>query len=83
LSLSARETLFHAANAALEGTVRASGMAMRDDSGTYWAGRMNDGKLGDRRAGVVWHTQGSGKIYSMLFFCCARGAASFRADWLR
>jgi len=54
---------FHAANAAVEETVRASGMAVRDDSGTYWAERMNGGKLGDRRAGVVWHMQGSGKNY--------------------
>jgi type I restriction enzyme R subunit len=30
----------------------------RDESGTYWAGRMHGGKPGDRRAGVVWHTQG-------------------------
>src|SRR5208283_1620066 len=26
------------------------------------------GKPGDRRAGVVWHTQGSGKSFSMLFY---------------
>jgi len=26
------------------------------------------GKPGDRRAGVVWHTQGSGKSFSMLLF---------------
>ena len=31
-------------------------------------GRMHDGKPGDRRAGVVWHTQGSGKSLSMLFY---------------
>jgi type I restriction enzyme R subunit len=63
---------FHAVNAAVEETVRASGMAerhlLRGDVGTYWAGRMRGGKPGDRRAGVVWHTQGSGKSYSMLFF---------------
>ncbi len=64
---------FHAVNAAVEETVRASGMsetgnAVRDDAGTYWAGRMHGGKPGDRRAGVVWHTQGSGKSFSMLFF---------------
>src|SRR5450756_803749 len=29
---------------------------------------MHGGKPGDRRAGVVWHTQGSGKSFSMLFF---------------
>jgi type I restriction enzyme R subunit len=63
---------FHAVNAAVEETVRASSMAedgmAKDQSGTYWAGRMHGGKPGDRRAGVVWHTQGSGKSFSMLFF---------------
>ena len=63
---------FHAVNVAVEETVRASGMAeesiVSEDSGTYWAGRMHSGKPGDRRAGVVWHTQGSGKSFSMLFF---------------
>jgi type I restriction enzyme, R subunit len=63
---------FHAVNAAVEETVRASGMkapgAVRDDLGRYWAGRMHGGKPGDRRAGVVWHTQGSGKSLTMLFF---------------
>ena len=29
---------------------------------------MHGGKPGDRRAGVVWHTQGSGKSFSMLFY---------------
>jgi type I restriction enzyme, R subunit len=62
---------FHAVNAAVEETVRASGMAGSGccaSKGTYWAGRMHGGKPGDRRAGVVWHTQGSGKSFSMLFF---------------
>ncbi|MBK9447519.1 MAG: type I restriction endonuclease subunit R [Betaproteobacteria bacterium] len=63
---------FHAVNAAVEETVRASGMAeknqLRQDTGTYWAGSMHGGKPGDRRAGVVWHTQGSGKSFSMLFY---------------
>ena len=63
---------FHAVNAAVEETVRASGInvasAVRDEQGRYWAGRMHGGKPGDRRAGVVWHTQGSGKSFTMLFF---------------
>jgi len=63
---------FHAVNAAVEETVRASGMAdhgqLHEGRGTYWAGRMHGGKPGDRRAGVVWHTQGSGKSFSMLFY---------------
>lgn len=63
---------FHAVNAAVEETVRASGMAesgrIREERGTYWAGEMHGGRPGDRRAGVVWHTQGSGKSFSMLFY---------------
>ena len=63
---------FHAVNAAVEETVRASGMrggaAARRTTGGYWAGRMHGGQPGDRRAGVVWHTQGSGKSFSMLFY---------------
>jgi type I restriction enzyme R subunit len=64
---------FHAVNAAMQETVRASGltdsaMIVAEDEGQYWAGRMHGGKAGDRRAGVVWHTQGSGKSFSMLFY---------------
>jgi type I restriction enzyme, R subunit len=64
---------FHAVNAAVAETVRASGMAksadaVRDGSGKYEVERMHGGMPGDRRAGVVWHTQGSGKSYSMLFY---------------
>ena len=63
---------FHAVNVAVEETIRASGMhgtgELAVERGTYWAGRMHDGKPGDRRAGVVWHTQGSGKSFTMLFF---------------
>jgi type I restriction enzyme R subunit len=60
---------FHAVNAAVEETVRASGG--RTDPGYHaprLAVRPNDGKPGDRRVGVVWHTQGSGKSFSMLFY---------------
>ena len=66
---------FHAVNAAVEETLRAS-LAPEDpiatgtvrEDGGYWAGKMHGGKPGDRRAGVVWHTQGSGKSFTMLFF---------------
>ena len=62
----------HAVNAAVQETIRAIGMgkpgAVREAAGTYWAGHMPGGKAGDRRAGVVWHTQGSGKSFSMLFY---------------
>ncbi len=70
---------FHAVNAAVEETVRASAMEKakadvnavdlaKEELGKYWVGRMHDGKPGDRRAGVVWHTQGSGKSLTMLFY---------------
>lgn len=63
---------FHAVNAAIEETVRASGMESlgigEPPLGRHWAGKMLGGKPGDRRAGVVWHTQGSGKSFTMLFF---------------
>jgi type I restriction enzyme R subunit len=61
---------FHAVTAAVEETVRASGLSEKGvvHEGAFWSGRQPGGKLGDRRAGVVWHTQGSGKSFSMLFF---------------
>jgi type I restriction enzyme R subunit len=63
---------FHAVNAAVAETVRASGMAdgqrAREGDGTYRVGSPPDAKPGDRRAGVVWHTQGSGKSLTMLFY---------------
>ena len=36
--------------------------------GGYETGRQPGGKLGDRRIGVVWHTQGSGKSLTMAFY---------------
>jgi len=63
---------FHAVNAAVEETLRASSASHEtsrvQEDGGYWSGRMHGGKPGDRRAGVVWHTQGSGKSFSMLFY---------------
>ena len=63
---------FHAVNAAVEETIRATGREksppVRETPGHYWAGRMHGGKEGDCRVGVIWHTQGSGKSLSMLFY---------------
>jgi len=63
---------FHAVNAALDETVRASAISeaaiAREASEPYRAGRPSVGRTGDRRVGVVWHTQGSGKSFTMLFF---------------
>ena len=66
---------FHAVNAAVEETVRASGMrfdgTVHHEDGAYWAGRMHGGQAGDRRAGVVWHTQGSGQELLHALLCRA------------
>ncbi len=64
---------FHAVKTAVTETVRASQDVrertdMVAEEREFWAGSMRDGKPGDRRAGVVWHTQGSGKSLSMLFY---------------
>src|SRR5205809_579880 len=51
---------FHAVKAAVDETIRATAKdRAAEPIGTYWAGKMQGGKEGDRRVGVVWHTQGS------------------------
>ena len=42
-----------------------------EEGGRYEAGRKPGGELGDRRIGVVWHTQGSGKSLTMAFYAGA------------
>lgn len=62
---------FHAVNAALDETLRASVVAagvVKEPGGTYHTGRPRDAEPGDRRVGVVWHTQGSGKSLTMAFY---------------
>jgi type I restriction enzyme R subunit len=60
---------FHAVKAAVDETLRATAKdRVAETPGTYWAGKMEGGKEGDRRVGVIWHTQGSGKSLSMLFY---------------
>src|SRR5215831_7038670 len=66
---------FHAVNVALEETLRAAvlpdGTARRgfaEETGRYDASPMVGGAAGDRRVGVVWHTQGSGKSLTMAFY---------------
>ena len=41
---------------------------VRDVQGRYESGRRSGGEAGDRRIGVVWHTQGSGKSLTMAFY---------------
>jgi len=64
---------FHAVNVALEETLRAAQAAATDHRttegpGRYEAGTSPGGDPGDRRVGVVWHTQGSGKSLTMAFY---------------
>jgi type I restriction enzyme R subunit len=62
---------FHAVNFAVEQTLRAAGrkrVRAGEPEGRYESGRQAGGEPGDRRVGVVWHTQGSGKSLSMAFY---------------
>jgi type I restriction enzyme R subunit len=63
---------FYAVNAAVEETLRAAQSLVTDrvaePPGRYEAGRQPGGEPGDRRVGVIWHTQGSGKSLTMAFY---------------
>lgn len=59
---------FHAVNRAVEETLRATGLSTT--SRHQVSGRPG-GEVGDHRAGVIWHTQGSGKSLTMVF-CAGR-----------
>lgn len=59
---------FHAVNVAMEETLRAALLEISEGRGTYAAGHQPGGDAGDRRVGVVWHTQGSGKSLTMAFY---------------
>jgi type I restriction enzyme R subunit len=61
---------FHAVQVAVAETLRAAELYRAGDAadGRYEAGRRAGGQPGDRRIGVVWHTQGSGKSLTMVFY---------------
>ncbi len=63
---------FHAVNVAVAETLRAARRAAEhraaDVLGHYKSGHQPGGEPGDRRVGVVWHTQGSGKSLTMAFY---------------
>jgi len=59
---------FHAVNIAVEETLRAAQRVAAQPLGRYDAGQRPGGEPGDRRVGVVWHTQGSGKSLTMAFY---------------
>ena len=67
---------FHAVRVAVRETLRAAelhrvGPAIAEGGGRYEAGRRPGGEPGDRRIGVVWHTQGAGKSLTMAFYAGA------------
>ena len=63
---------FHAVQTAVAETLRAAALKQavpdRDAHGRYESGHHPGGARGDRRIGVVWHTQGSGKSLTMAFY---------------
>ncbi|MFN3702400.1 type I restriction endonuclease subunit R [Thermomonas sp.] len=61
---------FHAVQKAVEQTLRASASAqgVAEDPAHYGLPRAQTQPAGDRRAGVIWHTQGSGKSLLMAFY---------------
>ncbi|MBN8508491.1 MAG: type I restriction endonuclease subunit R [Burkholderiales bacterium] len=64
---------FHAVQVAVGETLRAAelqraALGVAEPEGRYEAGRKPGGQPGDRRVGVVWHTQGSGKSLTMAFY---------------
>ena len=73
---------FHAVRTAVAETLRAAELqrevvGVAEAPGRYESRRQASGEQGDRRVGVVWHTQGSGKSLTMAFYagCLARDLA--------
>jgi len=69
---------YYAVNRAVESTLRASGFncslseversVVMESPESYGVPGVKKQPLGDRKGGVVWHTQGSGKSLSMVFY---------------
>lgn len=63
---------YHAVNKAVESTKRATAAVSdrgKEDPSDYGnLPSVKDQPVGDQKAGVVWHTQGSGKSLSMVFY---------------
>ncbi len=68
---------YYAVNRAVESTLRAAGFIVENGSPSsifletpesYGVPGVKDQLHGDRKGGVVWHTQGSGKSLSMVFY---------------
>jgi hypothetical protein len=80
---------YYAVNRAVESTLRATGHTLEkqtpvsqvmEDPASYGVAGVKNQPKGDRKGGVVWHTQGSGKSLSMVFFT---GKIVLALDWVR
>ncbi|MCX7107034.1 MAG: type I restriction endonuclease subunit R [Methylococcales bacterium] len=63
---------YYAVNAAVASTLRAAdiggGSGVEENPADYGLPSVRQQPRGDKKAGVVWHTQGSGKSLSMVFY---------------
>jgi len=67
---------YYAVNRAVESTLRAAGfvdgkkgeLTAQESPESYGLAGVSGQPAGDRKGGVVWHTQGSGKSLSMVFY---------------
>jgi len=61
---------YHAVNRAIDSTIRAADPRQRvaEEPASYGLPSVATQRKGDRRAGVIWHTQGSGKSLLMAFY---------------
>lgn len=63
---------YYAVNAAIASTLRAADMGtvpmVGESPASYGLPGVEQQPKGDKKAGVVWHTQGSGKSLSMVFY---------------
>jgi type I restriction enzyme, R subunit len=68
---------YYAVNRAVESAIRAAGyeqkktgvcLSVQESPENYGVVGVKNQPKGDRKGGVVWHTQGSGKSLSMVFF---------------
>ncbi|MDV6346493.1 type I restriction endonuclease subunit R [Nitrosomonas sp. Is35] len=62
---------YYAVNAAVASTLRAADMSssrVMQSPASYGLPDVTQQPRGDKKAGVVWHTQGSGKSLSMVFY---------------
>ncbi|MBQ3677840.1 MAG: type I restriction endonuclease subunit R [Paludibacteraceae bacterium] len=61
---------YYAVNKAIDSTLRASGLnkGIAESPAKFGFKTVQEQQPGDHRAGVVWHTQGSGKSLTMVFY---------------